>query len=92
MGIDSALTSNRKPVAASVAAELAHQLNLQDVQDVTREYVQFAEDEEHYYVDIGKSEAISRLWSESFARVKALEDKFNRTLLAILHELQAEEM
>ncbi len=87
MGID----STTKPVAASVAAELAAHLNLQDVA-LASEYVQFREDDEHYYVDIGRSQTIAALWQESFDRMKALDEKFNRTMLAILHELQAEEL
>lgn len=86
-----ASTSREKPVAESVAAEVA-QLNLPGLQDVVSEYVQFREDDEYYYVDVGRSDAISRLWADSFARIRAIEEKFNQTMLAILRDLQAEQM
>lgn len=55
------------------------------------DYVQYREDAEHVYVDIGRNPKIDALWKESFERIKRIEDKYTQALLNILHELQAEE-
>lgn len=62
------------------------------LKDVPPEMVQFSEDAEHYYIDIGRNFEIDKLWKESFDRIKELENKFDRAMLDILHDLQAQEM
>lgn len=53
-------------------------------------YVSYREDDEYFYVDIGRNPEIEAIWSESQARIKALEEKYHQKLLDILADLQEE--
>lgn len=75
-------------ISDDIESVLGH-LNLKDVPP---ELVQYHEDDEYWYIDIGRNPEINRLWKESFDRIKAIEDKFDRAMLEILRELQAQEM
>lgn len=56
---------------------------------VDNDYVQFFEDDEHVYINIGRNAMVNAVWKESFDRIKMLENKYNQALRDILAQAQA---